>query len=265
MITLSSFAIMFPTIDPVLINIGNLPIRWYSLAYIAGLLLGIKYIKYLDKNQTLLTHKQVDDLMVWVVVGIVFGGRLGYVFLYHPEHYLSNPGAIIQTWKGGMSFHGGVVGVIAAIAIFVKRHRLKFLSVTDMAACATPIGIFFGRIANFINGELYGRSTQMPWGVIFPQGGNFARHPSQIYESLTEGLLLFIIMVIAARKISLQDRPGLLSGIFLSGYGVCRILMECFREPDIDIGFILPLVTMGQILSIPMIILGIFLIKRCRK
>jgi phosphatidylglycerol:prolipoprotein diacylglycerol transferase len=223
----------FPNIDPVAIHIGNFGVRWYSLAYMAGILLGwwviarentVRPLKNLSKNA-------LDDMVVWAVVGIILGGRLGYVLFYKPDYYLHNPLEILRLWEGGMSFHGGLLGTITAFYLFCRKHKIRFLGLTDLLACAAPIGLFFGRIANFINGELFGRVTDSPLGMVFPYGGDLPRHPSQLYEATLEGLLLFIIC-------------------------------EHFREPDVFLGFLYAGTTMGQLLSLPMFIIGLYLALR---
>jgi phosphatidylglycerol:prolipoprotein diacylglycerol transferase len=259
-------AIPFPDIDPVLVSFGPLAVSWYSLSYVAGIILAIEYIKYLNRKLGHpLDKKFFDDLITWSILGIVIGGRLGYVFIYAPSYYLSNPSEIIKTWNGGMSFHGGLVGLITATYLLSRKYKANFLLLTDLIASAAPIGLFLGRIANFINGELYGRTTDAPWGVIFPNAGPLPRHPSQIYESLTEGLILFIIMSLLFHYTKFKEKHGALFGVFLIGYSIFRTLIENFREPDSHIGFLFKSITMGQTLSLPMLILGGYLILRQRK
>ncbi len=256
-------AIPFPTIDPVLVEIGPLAIRWYALAYITGLLLGWRYVRHLSAlPPRTMTRENVDDLLVWITLGVILGGRIGYVLFYRPGYYLFNPLEALAVWQGGMSFHGGLIGVLLAGWLFSRRNGLHPLRVGDVVACATPIGLFFGRLANFINSELWGRVTDVPWGVVFPNGGPLPRHPSQIYEALLEGLLLFVILFLLSRKRSLRERPGLLGGIFLAGYAIGRIIAEMFRQPDAHIGFLAGGVTMGQLLSLPVLAVGLFLIMR---
>ena len=252
----------FPNIDPVAFYIGPLPIRWYALAYIAGFLAGWKYCLYLaglDKDSR--PHKtDIDDFLPWAILGVILGGRLGYVLFYQFELYAANPWEIAQIWHGGMSFHGGISGVIIATLIYSWRRGFGFLNLSDMLACVTPIGIFLGRIANFINGELFGRPSNVPWAVDFPRGGSVTRHPSQLYEAALEGLLLFVILLLMARYESVRERKGILSGVFLTGYGCARFFVEFFREPDVQIGLIGDMLSMGQILCIPMIVAGLGLI-----
>lgn len=257
------FAIPFPAIDPVLISIGPLAIRWYSLAYIAGILIGWRYILGLAKQKPDgIDAAAIDDLIVWLVLGIIVGGRLGYVLFYKPGYYLANPIEAAYVWQGGMSFHGGAIGVILAMAAFCRKRGIAFLPLADKVACAAPIGLFFGRIANFINGELFGRPSDVAWAVVFPRGGPDARHPSQIYEALLEGLLLLVIMAVLWRFTRLRDRPGALGGAFLIGYGVFRMFVEQFRQPDAHLGFLIGGATMGQLLSLPLVVAGVWLLAR---
>ena len=257
------FAIPFPAIDPVLISIGPLAIRWYSLAYIAGILLGWRYIVSLSAHKPgVIDAAAIDDLIVWLVFGIILGGRLGYVLFYKPGYYLMNPIEAAYVWEGGMSFHGGALGVILAMALFARKRGIDLLRLADMVACAAPIGLFFGRIANFINGELFGRPSDVAWAVVFPRGGPEPRHPSQIYESFLEGLVLFLILAALWRYTRLRDRPGALGGVFLLGYGAFRLFVEFFREPDAHLGFLFGGATMGQLLSLPLVIVGVWLVAR---
>lgn len=259
------YALPFPAIDPVLIQIGPLAIRWYALAYIAGLLLGWRYVRWLSaRTPPVMNREQVDDLLFWITLGVILGGRLGYVLFYKPGYYLFHPIEAFALWQGGMSFHGGLVGVLLAGYLFARREKLHPLRVGDVVAAATPIGLFFGRIANFINGELFGRPTEIGWGMVFPHGGPLPRHPSQLYEAALEGMLLFLLLFAAAQSPALRARPGLIGGMFLAGYGVARITAELFREPDAHLGFLPGGLTMGQVLSLPMILLGLFLIVRAR-
>ena len=256
----------FPDIDPVLLQIGPLAIRWYSLAYIAGLLLGWYYMRALiRKTPDLASDLEVDDFITWATLGVILGGRLGYVLFYKPEFYFANPMAILQVWQGGMSFHGGLIGVALATIMFARRRGIDLIRFADILACAAPIGLFFGRLANFINGELFGRVTDVPWAIVFPHGGPDPRHPSQIYEALLEGLLLFVLLHWLWRYEAIRQRPGILTGIFLIGYMLARSFVELFRQPDAHIGFLLAGTTMGQWLSVPMAAVGIFLIFRKRR
>ena len=255
--------IAFPNIDPVIVQFGPLAIRWYALAFIAGLLIGWKYIQKLTtKPPHAMDNAQVDDFVVWATLGVVLGGRLGYVGFYNLSYYLENPLNILTVWQGGMSFHGGIIGMIAAMWLFSKKRSLNFLAVCDVVAAAAPIGLFLGRIANFINGELFGRVTDVPWGVVFPHGGPSPRHPSQIYEALLEGLVLFIVIYFLMKNETIRRRPGIISGVFLVGYGLSRAIVEFYRQPDAHIGFLSGGATMGQMLSVPLFLLGIYLIWR---
>ncbi len=260
------YAIAFPMIDPVLVEIGPLAIRWYALAYIAGLVLGWRYMMWLAKQAgSLIKPKDADDFLVWAVFGVILGGRLGYVVFYKPEYYLANPSEIIQTWQGGMSFHGGFLGVLFATWLFCRLRDIRFWAFIDLAAVVTPFGLFFGRIANFINSELWGRTTDVAWGVVFPNGGPYPRHPSQLYEAALEGLVLLVVLHLVWRRESLRNTPGVISGAFLIGYGLSRIIVEFYREPDAHLGFLLGGATMGQLLSIPMVLAGVGLIAYARK
>jgi phosphatidylglycerol:prolipoprotein diacylglycerol transferase len=255
-------ALPFPAIDPVAISIGPFAIRWYALAYVVGLIGGWFYARRLAGRVDLWgklrppTSLEIDDLIVWVALGVVLGGRLGYVIFYNSAAYLAQPLEILAVWRGGMSFHGGLLGAILAIVLFARSRRLNPLAMLDLAAVVAPIGLFFGRIANFVNGELWGRpAPDFPYAVVFPHAGPVPRHPSQLYEALGEGLILFIVMAIAARRFGFA-RPGLLGGLFVLGYAVARIVCEFFREPDEQLGFLFGGATMGQLLSLPMALVG---------
>ena len=268
----SALALAFPDIDPVLVSFGPVAIRWYSLAYILGILGAWWYVgKLLPRTGQLagspaLTEKALEDIVVWVILGVVLGGRLGYVLFYQPEYYLEHPGQILHVWEGGMSFHGGFLGVLVATWLFCKKHGFRIFRVMDVFACATPIGLFLGRCANFINGELYGRASDVPWAVIFPAGGMIARHPSQLYEAALEGLVLFMVMALLAWRTRILAMPRAMSGVFLLGYGLSRIIVEFFREPDEQLGFLFGgWLTMGMLLSLPMVALGMWLIALARK
>jgi len=250
-----------PNISPVALGFGNIEIRWYSLAYLFGIILGWLYIRYISKkyDNSYLKGEVLESLNLWVVFGIVLGGRLGYVLFYNLEYYLNNIHDILQIWKGGMSFHGGLTGVIVALYLFSKFHKLDFLKITDLAAVATPIGLFLGRIANFINMELIGKPTSVAWGVIYPHE-DIARHPSQLYEALLEGLVLFLILYILIRFFDGIRKKGLLSAVFMISYGVFRMFIEHFREPDPQLGYIIENISMGQILCLPMILIGLVIL-----
>ncbi|MGE4063161.1 MAG: prolipoprotein diacylglyceryl transferase [Rhodospirillaceae bacterium] len=261
------FAIAFPAIDPVLIQIGPIAIRWYALAYIVGLFAGVAYMRWqVTKPPALMTKAQVDDFFLWVLGGVILGGRLGYVLFYKPEIYLRDPIAIFKTWEGGMSFHGGLIGVVVAIVLFARHIKVDKWYVGDHVACGVPIGLGLGRLANFINAELWGRpAPDVPWAMVFPGAGDVPRHPSQLYQAALEGLLLFIIVNVLWRNEAIRRRPGILTGVFLIGYGVFRIFGELFREPDNFIGFLPGGTTMGQWLSVPMVLFGVFSIWRARR
>lgn len=256
--------IPFPNIDPVVLKIVGFAIRWYSIAYMAGILLGWLVIARENARRPLanLSKTALDDIVMWAVAGIIFGGRLGYVLFYKPEHYLQNPLEILRVWEGGMSFHGGLLGIIISFYLFCRKYKIQFLALVDLLACAAPIGLFFGRIANFINGELFGRVTDADVGMIFPNGGDLPRHPSQIYEATLEGLLLFMVMMWLLKKTRSRDKAGYLSGMFLMLYSVARIVCEHFREPDVFLGFLYAGITMGQLLSVPMFVVGLYLVLR---
>jgi phosphatidylglycerol---prolipoprotein diacylglyceryl transferase len=259
------FAIPFPAIDPVAIAIGPLVVRWYALAYMVGLLLGWRYCLVLaDRPPRLVERRDIDDFLVWATLGVVLGGRIGYVLFYQPGYYLQHPIEALYLWHGGMSFHGGALGVTLAILLFTRARRLPVLAFSDVIAEAIPIGLFFGRIANFINGELFGRETEIPWAVVFPNGGPVPRHPSQLYEAVCEGLLLFLLLRLAEHR-GARRRPGIVTGLFLIGYAVARMSGELFRQPDAQLGFLVFGTTMGQLLSIPVLIAGFILIWWARR
>ncbi|MGE0744074.1 MAG: prolipoprotein diacylglyceryl transferase [Rhodospirillales bacterium] len=259
------FVVAYPMIDPVAVELGPFAIRWYALSYILGIVLGWQYMLYLCRRfATPVTTRDVDDLVVWATLGIVLGGRLGYVLFYKPGYYIFNPLEIFTLWKGGMSFHGGLIGVFVAFILLARARNLPWRAVGDLVACATPIGLCLGRIANFINGELWGRVSDAPWAMVFPTGGPLPRHPSQLYESFMEGLLLFVVLAVAVHRFKALERHGLAGGIFLAGYGLARIVGEFFREPDAHLGFLFAGATMGQLLSIPLVIAGIWLIRTAR-
>jgi len=259
-------AILFPNIDPVAVHLGPLAIRWYALAYVVGLLIGWRYcLRLCVLSPHKITREQIDDFLFWAIIGVILGGRTGYVLFYNLPFYSEHPLEIFAVWRGGMSFHGGFLGVLVAVAAFTRNRKIPFVALSDIIAAAAPIGLFFGRIANFINGELYGRVTDVPWGVIFPAGGPEPRHPSQLYEAGLEGLLLFVLLWLMAYLGRGLERPGLLTGTFLTGYGLARIAAEYFRQPDVQIGFLAGGVTMGQVLSVPLVIAGIWLIARAKQ
>lgn len=255
-------AIPFPVIDPVVVAVGPFAIRWYALAYIAGILIGWKYAVWLARRRPVFFEaKLFDDYVFYATLGIVLGGRLGYVFFYNPAYYAAHPLEVFMVWQGGMAFHGGFLGIVVATVLFARKVGAPVLAVGDLVAAAAPIGLFFGRIANFINGELVGRAAvDVPWAMVFPNGGPVPRHPSQLYEAALEGLVLFAVLAVLARSEDIRRRPGIVIGAFLAGYGLARTICEFFREPDVQLGFILPHVTMGQILSLPMIAVGVWVI-----
>lgn len=265
-------AIDFPAFNPVAVAIGPIVIRWYALAYIAGIVIGWVYARALIKREKLwggpapVSLIQFDDFILWVTLGIIIGGRTGEVLFWNFPYYAAHPWEIFQLWNGGMSFHGGYLGCVVAVMAFAWANRISILSLGDLTCAVAPIGIFLGRVANFINGELWGRVTDasVPWAVIFPHAGPQPRHPSQLYEAGLEGLLLFIVLAIMVRMGALK-RPGLILGAFTIVYGCARIVGELFREPDAPTGFVTGQVTMGQLLSVPMIAVGLVLIVRaCR-
>ncbi|MBL8642401.1 MAG: prolipoprotein diacylglyceryl transferase [Rhodospirillaceae bacterium] len=261
------FAIAFPQIDPVIFAVGPFAIRWYALAYIAGLFGGLWVMRrYVQKSPALMTPQQVDDFFLWAMLGVILGGRIGYVLFYKPLEYLNDPVAILKTWEGGMSFHGGLLGVIAAIMLFARKYKIEQWYVSDGVGVVVPIGLGFGRLANFINGELWGRvAPDVPWAMVFPGAGDVPRHPSQLYQAGLEGVLLFAVMLFFARHERIRRAPGTLTGIFCTGYGIVRIIGEFFRQPDAHIGFLAMGVTMGQLLSIPMVLFGAWCIWRADK
>jgi phosphatidylglycerol---prolipoprotein diacylglyceryl transferase len=259
---------VLPEFDPVAFSIGPLAIRWYALAYIGGLTLGWLYARHLASRQALWgglrapTKLELDDFLFYAALGVVIGGRLGFVLFYKPGYYFENPLEILQTWKGGMSFHGGLLGAWLSVFIFAKSRGLEPFATSDMAAVVAPLGLLFGRLANFIKGELWGRPAEVPWAMIFPDAGPEPRHPSQLYEAGLEGLLLLLVLSVLVRRIGFH-RPGLLAGIFGMGYGVSRFFVEFFREPDRYLGFIAGgWLTMGMALSIPMFLAGLGLVIR---
>jgi phosphatidylglycerol:prolipoprotein diacylglycerol transferase len=255
--------IAFPMIDPIAIEIGPIAIRWYALAYIGGIVLAWRLLRaHAAMDRPAATPTQVDDFVTWATLGVILGGRLGYVLFYRPGYYITAPHEALFVWQGGMAFHGGMLGVILAALWFCRRHGLDPLAFGDRVAPAVPVGLFFGRIANFINGELWGRPSDMPWAMVFPTGGDVARHPSQLYQAALEGVALFVLLQVLLRKDALRARRGFLTGAFLAGYGVARSLGELFREPDAHLGYLLGPVTMGMLLSVPMIAAGLWLMAR---
>jgi phosphatidylglycerol:prolipoprotein diacylglycerol transferase len=252
----------FPAINPVLISIGPVAVRWYALAYIVGIIAGWFYARAIIVSQRLwggpapFTLVDFDDFVIWVTLGIILGGRAGYVLFYNLPHFAAHPLEILELWNGGMSFHGGVLGCIVATVLFALRRNVPMLSLGDVTTAVAPIGLFLGRIANFINGELWGRPTDVPWAMVFPHGGPIPRHPSQLYEATLEGLVLLVVLGLLVRMGALK-RPGVVTGAFFLGYGLARIVCEFFREPDAQLGFLWGGLTMGMLLCIPLILAGI--------
>jgi phosphatidylglycerol:prolipoprotein diacylglycerol transferase len=260
-------AIAFPVFDPIAIQIGPIAIRWYALAYIGGIVLGWIYARALLKSEKLwggpapISLPQLDDFILWVTVGIIVGGRTGYVLFYNLGFFVQHPAEIFELWKGGMSFHGGFLGCVAAVMLFARKNNISILSLGDITTAVGPIGLFLGRLANFINSELWGRTADpgLPWAIVFPNGGPLPRHPSQLYEAALEGILLFTVLAVMIR-IGALKRPGLILGSFIAIYALARIAGEFFREPDPQLGFLWGGLTMGMLLSVPMIIAGLILI-----
>lgn len=261
---------LLPEFDPVALQLGPIAIRWYALAYIVGLLGGWYYARRLAADALLWgalrqpKPEELDDLLVYAAIGVVIGGRIGFVTFYQPGYFAQNPMEIFQVWKGGMSFHGGLFGAGIAVALFAMRRGLNPFAMADLAAVVAPIGLLLGRIANFVNGELWGRPSDVPWAFIFSRAGPEPRHPSQLYEAALEGLLLLVILAFLVRQTGFR-RPGLLAGLFGIGYALARIFVEFYREPDRHIGFIAGgWVTMGMALSLPLLAAGLWLVFRAR-
>jgi len=260
-----TLALQFPNFDPVLIQLGPFAIRWYALAYIAGILIGWLYARAIIRNDRLwggpppMTVADYDDFIVWITLGIILGGRIGYVLFYNPEYFAAHPLEALQLWKGGMSFHGGFTGCIAAVVLFARSRGIPVLSLGDVTCAVGPIGLFLGRLANFINGELWGRPADVPWAMIFPTGGPLPRHPSQLYEATLEGVVLLLVLALLIRRGALR-RPGLIIGAFAIGYALTRSFCELFREPDAQLGFLWGGLTMGMLLSLPLLLFGIVLV-----
>ena len=252
-----------PSIDPILISLGFLDIRWYSLSYIFTFIFGSILIKKLNKKSlNNLSDIQIDKFFVWAVLGVIIGGRVGYVLFYQLQLFFQDPLYIFQIWKGGMSFHGGLIGMIFAIYIFAKQNNLSFFYLSDLVSIVAPIGLFLGRISNFINTELYGRITDFPFAIIYPLIDNNPRHPSQLYEAFFEGVVLFIILYLIFIKNSKKYTAGIISAYFLILYSIFRFLIEFFREPDLHLGLFLNYFSMGQILCIPILFAGILILFR---
>jgi phosphatidylglycerol---prolipoprotein diacylglyceryl transferase len=254
--------IPFPSINPVLIHLGPLAVRWYALAYIVGIIAGWLYARAIIVTERCwggpapFTVIDFDDFVIWITLGIILGGRTGYVLFYNFPYFASHPIQILELWNGGMSFHGGVIGCVVAIVGFALHRGISILSLGDVTCAVAPIGLFLGRIANFINGELWGRPTDVPWAMVFPNGGPIPRHPSQLYEAALEGVVLFIALGLMVRWGALK-RPGVIMGSFALGYGAARIICELFREPDAQLGFLWGGLTMGMLLCIPLMLVGV--------
>ena len=265
-------AIAFPNIDPVIVNLGPLSLHWYGLGYVAGIMFAWWYGKRLIGNMRLwrdnappMSALDLDDFVLWAALGVVLGGRIGHILFYDFARYAADPVSIVQVWNGGMSFHGGFLGMVIAMILFARRRGFNVWSLFDVIACAAPVGFGLVRLTNFINSELWGRVTDVPWGVVFPNGGSLPRHPSQIYEALLEGLVLFIAMRLLSHSFFKLRTPGFIAGAFVALYGVFRILVETVREPDIQLGFLAGgWLTMGMVLSVPMVAAGIWAMLRAK-
>ncbi|CDM58565.1 MULTISPECIES: prolipoprotein diacylglyceryl transferase [Rhizobium] len=275
----------FPEIDPIAFSLGPLSIHWYGLAYVAGIMLGWYYGRLIAANNKLwpgdvspITKVQLDDFIIWVALGIVLGGRIGYILFYDMPAVIESPIRAIQIWNGGMSFHGGLTGTTIAMIIFARRNGIPIWSLFDIVSAVVPIGLFCGRIANFVNGELWGRLTDAPWGMVFCNqyiektngycpGGDFVRHPSQLYEAGLEGIVLLLVLAVLIYGFRALKAPGFVTGVFVCGYALSRIFVEFFREPDAQLGYLLGTnwLTMGMVLSTPMVLLGIWAMLLARR
>jgi phosphatidylglycerol---prolipoprotein diacylglyceryl transferase len=284
------FAIPFPAINPIAVSLGPFAVRWYALAYIVGLIIGWRYCLMLaDRPPRLIARKEIDDFLVWATLGVVLGGRIGFILFYNLPFYVDHPLQMFELWHGGMSFHGGALGVTIAIIVFCRQRGLSIFALSDIVIEAIPIGLFFGRIANFINGELWGRMTDVSWAIIYPGGAvpanqvppsllglcqsvtfadgsagfNCPRHPSELYEAACEGILLFLLLLYFEHR-GTRRRPGVETGVFLIGYAIARMSGELFRQPDVQLGFLFYIgdfgVTMGMLLSIPVLLAGAVII-----
>lgn len=257
--------LVFPNIDPIAFQVGCFPIRWYSLAYIFGLIGAWLLARKMSRaSKSVFTVLKIDDFLLWATAGIIIGGRLGYVLFYNLSYYVEFPWHVFAVWQGGMSFHGGLIGVILATFLFARKKQIPVLNIGDILVCVAPIGLFLGRLANFANAELYGRVTQnVPWAIVFPNGGDMPRHPSQLYEAFFEGIVLFVVLnLVWWLSDRYRKRQGFVTGLFFVLYGVFRFGIEFFREPDAHLGLVLGKLSMGQILCIPMVLLGLLLINR---
>ena len=252
--------LVHPLIDPVILSFGFLEIRWYGLAYVLGFLIGLFLIKkFNSKSSFSITSNNIDNFFIWSVIGVILGGRLGYVAFYQTSSLFNNPISIFFIWQGGMSFHGGLVGIILSVWIYSKYKKINFFQLSDLISIVAPIGIFLGRLANFINVELYGRKTEFVFAMIYPNIDNQPRHPSQLYEAFFEGIVLFLILYLFSKHVFMKTKFGLTTSFFLIFYGVFRFILEFLREPDTHLGLYYNFFTMGQLLSIPMILLGIII------
>jgi len=266
-------ALSFPDIDPVIVHIGPVAIRWYGVGYIVGILFAWWYANRLIANgrlwpggQSPLKPDDIDDLLLWAAVGVVVGGRVGYVLFYDLQRYIANPLDIVAVWQGGMSFHGGLLGTTLAMILVAWKRRVPVWSLFDVIGAGAPVGLGLVRICNFINSELWGKLTAVPWAVEFPNGGPFPRHPTQLYEAALEGLVLFFVLRLLTHRLLKLGSPGFISGVFVTGYGLARIFVEFFREPDQQIGYLLGgWLTMGMVLSTPMVIIGLWAALRARR
>ena len=262
----------FPDIDPVIFALGPVQVRWYGLAYVVGILLGWQYARRLVANDRLwpqsgsrMTQLDIDDFLLWATVGIVAGGRIGYILFYDFAAVAANPMRALEIWNGGMSFHGGLLGTLVAMILFARSRSIPVFSLFDVVCAVVPVGLFFGRLANFINSELWGKLTDVPWAFVFPTGGPFPRHPTQLYEAALEGLLLLAVLAWLIYRRKALSQPGLVAGCFVIGYGLSRIFIEFFREPDVQIGYLVGgWLTMGMVLSLPMLAVGIWAVATAR-
>ena len=272
-LTLTLAALAFPDIDPVIVQLGPIAIRWYGLGYVVGILFAWWYSRRIVSTPRLWTADtpamkpaDIDDFLLWAALGVVLGGRLGYVLFYDLDRYLSEPAAIFAVWSGGMSFHGGMLGVIVAMVLFARSRGIHVWSLFDTIAAGVPVGLGVVRVANFINSELWGRVTDAPWGVVFPNGGPFPRHPSQLYEAGLEGIVLFGVLWLLVWKAGMLKRPRFVGGAFIAGYGLSRIFVEFFRMPDAQLGYLAGgWLTMGMVLSLPMVLAGVWAMATARQ
>lgn len=256
----------YPEISPVMLQLGPLGIRWYSMAYLVGIVLGwVQVVRMVKKYNLGLSKTQIEDMVFYVTLGVILGGRMGYVLFYGEKVFSGHWLEVFAIWKGGMSFHGGALGVIAALWLFARKYKLAFLKLTDLAVLVVPIGLFLGRLANFVNDELWGRVSDVPWAVRFPSGGYLPRHPSQLYEAFLEGVVMYAVLNLLWRHAGVRERQGLVSGLFVLMYGLFRIAVEQFREPDAHMGFFFGTYTMGQLLSVPLVLVGGGVIVWCMR